>query len=119
MSDLSPKDIDQLFQQGSNAHHFEYNEFAWKELEQQLDKKDRRRALIYWLLGVLGMLLVVGIGYHLLPLKKSMPLEKQVILNDLTKPKNNVSSSAPIIDCLLYTSPSPRDQRGSRMPSSA
>ena len=24
-----------------------------------------------------------------------------------------------IINCLLYTSPSPRDQRGSRMPSSA
>ena len=24
-----------------------------------------------------------------------------------------------ITDCLLYTSPSPRDQRGSRMPSSA
>ena len=30
-----------------------------------------------------------------------------VILDELTK------------DCLLYTSPSPRDQRGSRMPSSA
>ena len=26
---------------------------------------------------------------------------------------------APLCDCLLYTSPSPRDQRGSRMPSSA
>ena len=26
---------------------------------------------------------------------------------------------AKVIDCLLYTSPSPRDQRGSRMPSSA
>ena len=25
----------------------------------------------------------------------------------------------PHMDCLLYTSPSPRDQRGSRMPSSA
>ena len=25
----------------------------------------------------------------------------------------------PVVDCLLYTSPSPRDQRGSRMPSSA
>ena len=24
-----------------------------------------------------------------------------------------------VMDCLLYTSPSPRDQRGSRMPSSA
>ena len=28
-------------------------------------------------------------------------------------------SSAPLNNCLLYTSPSPRDQRGSRMPSSA
>ena len=27
--------------------------------------------------------------------------------------------AGPLIDCLLYTSPSPRDQRGSRMPSSA
>ena len=27
--------------------------------------------------------------------------------------------SALLRDCLLYTSPSPRDQRGSRMPSSA
>ena len=27
--------------------------------------------------------------------------------------------SAEYADCLLYTSPSPRDQRGSRMPSSA
>ena len=26
---------------------------------------------------------------------------------------------APVSACLLYTSPSPRDQRGSRMPSSA
>ena len=26
---------------------------------------------------------------------------------------------AEVLDCLLYTSPSPRDQRGSRMPSSA
>ena len=29
------------------------------------------------------------------------------------------STSGQTIDCLLYTSPSPRDQRGSRMPSSA
>ena len=28
-------------------------------------------------------------------------------------------SKEPIRNCLLYTSPSPRDQRGSRMPSSA
>ena len=32
----------------------------------------------------------------------------------------NLEKSLPLFqDCLLYTSPSPRDQRGSRMPSSA
>ena len=30
-----------------------------------------------------------------------------------------IASSTMFVDCLLYTSPSPRDQRGSRMPSSA
>ena len=32
---------------------------------------------------------------------------------------NNQALSAHLTACLLYTSPSPRDQRGSRMPSSA
>ena len=33
--------------------------------------------------------------------------------------KNTDESNKHNYDCLLYTSPSPRDQRGSRMPSSA
>ena len=33
--------------------------------------------------------------------------------------KSNILNAAGLYDCLLYTSPSPRDQRGSRMPSSA
>ena len=33
--------------------------------------------------------------------------------------RHNAPSSIPVGSCLLYTSPSPRDQRGSRMPSSA
>ena len=37
---------------------------------------------------------------------------------ELPKQRNEVRESEPK-DCLLYTSPSPRDQRGSRMPSSA
>ena len=32
---------------------------------------------------------------------------------------NNPYVIVPVSSCLLYTSPSPRDQRGSRMPSSA
>ena len=40
-------------------------------------------------------------------------------LGDLAKiTEEGVSFQSPY-DCLLYTSPSPRDQRGSRMPSSA
>ena len=40
-----------------------------------------------------------------------------VVLVDAAEVQNR--STDPYINCLLYTSPSPRDQRGSRMPSSA
>ena len=33
--------------------------------------------------------------------------------------REEYSKEKPLKGCLLYTSPSPRDQRGSRMPSSA
>ena len=33
--------------------------------------------------------------------------------------QHNAFNTAKVIDCLLYTSPSPRDKRQSRMPSSA
>ena len=38
---------------------------------------------------------------------------------DAVRKKIEDSSLTKFKDCLLYTSPSPRDQRGSRMPSSA
>ena len=41
---------------------------------------------------------------------------QKILLNDDEPP---VLSDTPADICLLYTSPSPRDQRGSRMPSSA
>ena len=37
----------------------------------------------------------------------------------LSSRKGEITLRAKLSDCLLYTSPSPRDQRGSRMPSSA
>ena len=39
--------------------------------------------------------------------------------NALAASSNCIFSEDPFGGCLLYTSPSPRDQRGSRMPSSA
>ena len=38
---------------------------------------------------------------------------------ELTDPSEQLSGEISLYSCLLYTSPSPRDQRGSRMPSSA
>ena len=61
----------------------------------------------------------------------SARFKKLIVKGDFEKAlsvaRQQVESGAQIIDvnmddgliCLLYTSPSPRDQRGSRMPSSA
>ena len=46
-------------------------------------------------------------------------LERYVIHNALGQLEQAGDVNGKSIDCLLYTSPSPRDQRGSRMPSSA
>ena len=40
-------------------------------------------------------------------------------VTDESEPKNISDENKDSNNCLLYTSPSPRDQRGSRMPSSA
>ena len=54
---------------------------------------------------------------------EDMTDEAEVEGNDSTNEEsvNNGENraEAQVDDCLLYTSPSPRDQRGSRMPSSA
>ena len=42
-----------------------------------------------------------------------------VIVDDISIGVRWNGAGAEDVDCLLYTSPSPRDQRGSRMPSSA
>ena len=41
------------------------------------------------------------------------------MIDNLQDELYDLSAMLEFIDCLLYTSPSPRDQRGSRMPSSA
>ena len=61
------------------------------------------------LLGVIAVhLLIVVLVFHYVSLHQS---------NRMLKP--NFQLVEIVATCLLYTSPSPRDQRGSRMPSSA
>ena len=56
----------------------------------------------------------------------SFDVNNNIEYSDLSPVNNNMSFTGPVTaanggpnTCLLYTSPSPRDQRGSRMPSSA
>ena len=46
-------------------------------------------------------------------------VNKGDVLCEISTDKVDMDLESPYTGCLLYTSPSPRDQRGSRMPSSA
>ena len=54
-------------------------------------------------------------GYEFLNTPKAAPSEEKTE----EEPEKDVRKKRYTMTCLLYTSPSPRDQRGSRMPSSA
>ena len=47
------------------------------------------------------------------------PASSEYLIVDITLEDTKRFGGLPLSSCLLYTSPSPRDQRGSRMPSSA
>ena len=68
----------------------------------------------------IGVSILIGIGQHRLVMlgheASHFALFKNKKLNELA---SDWFCFYPIWVCLLYTSPSPRDQRGSRMPSSA
>ena len=78
------------------------------------------------LAGCLGAILV-GVGEFSLQFTPNGGIEDvkdYLYFNDVSASRLSFGHflavlSAPLYICLLYTSPSPRDQRGSRMPSSA
>lgn len=77
MANLSPKEIDKIFREGSEQYNFEYNEAAWEHMEGLLEEEDRRR-LLWWILGGLSVLLFLGAIYFLLPTKQHVLEETQV-----------------------------------------
>ena len=60
-----------------------------------------------WLLSAVGLLILLLVGFYL------FKLFRDIALGDAS------FGPAESTDCLLYTSPSPRDLSTSRMPSSA
>ena len=74
--------------------------------------------LLAYSMGIIGTLLVLLISlvvYVFLTLRE----EVRGVSSDLSELNKHRVKLVHIDDCLLYTSPSPRDMRRSRMPSSA
>ena len=109
MSEWSQKEIDNLFQEGSEQYPFEYNEEAWKDLERMLDKEERDRSLIWWFSGLLGILILLGSSYFFLSKEKHTELEQEQVL--LTEPEVSVASNSSILET---QSPTPSDKEDSQ-----
>ena len=61
-----------------------------------------------------------SISWHLMQILKPKIPTRRMVFHEITKKAiNKALDQTRDIDCLLYTSPSPRDEQSSRMPSSA
>lgn len=86
MAKMSPKDLDKIFQEGSEQYDFEYNEDAWAHMEGLLEKDDRRRFLWWWFAGIAALSLF-GLMYFILSSSDSE------LTNQLPKEKININKS--------------------------
>ena len=88
-------------------------------IERQLDSDETlvwlTKSKGVWInrLALSGLILALFIAYFL-----QVPIFVKVIFFFIII-YSVIAVFSPFFSCLLYTSPSPRDQRGSRMPSSA
>jgi hypothetical protein len=73
MSKIPKKDIDRIFRDGSDRYDFPFNQEAWKNMEDLLDREKRRRVLIWWTAGILLFLLLILLFFWLKPSHSSPP----------------------------------------------
>ena len=73
----------------------------------------------YFLL--ISVFLIFYFGFNLVSGERGLfsYIEKKELLSNLKKEELTLTNKIEDMDCLLYTSPSPRDTEVSRMPSSA
>ena len=95
----------------SNGHQWKYTEFTDNK-NYSFNKKEILSSLTSEEIDEAYKSISEWKGYSPTPLLSLNKLSKELNLNKIFYKDENKS-------CLLYTSPSPRDQRGSRMPSSA
>ncbi len=91
MSDWTPEDVDALFQEGSEGYEFEYNETAWGQMENLLERRDRRRRLVWWMVGATLSLLLLLSAYAIWSDTNS----RQNISTTETLESNSINKLAP------------------------
>ena len=62
MENLSEKDIDYIFQEGSKNHEFPFKNSAWENMEAMLDAQDKKRAKRRYALLAVLLISIVSIG---------------------------------------------------------
>ncbi|MEO1257323.1 MAG: porin family protein [Bacteroidota bacterium] len=60
MPELSPNEMDKLFQEGSEQYDFEYQPAAWEQMDALLDQQERRRRGWWWFWGGLSAVLLIA-----------------------------------------------------------
>ena len=61
MPDFNQNEMDALFREGAERHEFQYNPDSWALMEERLDRRDRRRRALYFILGLLLLLIPIGL----------------------------------------------------------
>jgi len=89
MSNWTPEEIDQLFQDGSKKYDFEYNEAAWNKMEVLLDDRDRRKKrFLWWFIGGLLSVLLIGGIYFFGPTHQEKQVSKKTTTITLKETKS-------------------------------
>ena len=106
MDNLSEHNFDDLFREGSEKVEFEYREDAWAALDERLEEKDRKRRLLWILLGLaLSTLLIGAIFYYSNKtqngISETIPLEENVTITGL---QNKISAETITAEVLSPTS---------------
>ena len=100
MDNLSEHNFDDLFREGSEKVEFEYREDAWAALDERLEEKERKRRLLWILLGLALSTLVIGSMFYYFNnsqngASESAPIQENVAITELQK---EVSTTTEIKD---------------------
>ena len=92
---------DQQLRDKLNEHQFNFDEQAWQQFEQMRDNDNREQPTIFWLYGLIGVLIVSLIGLvlynqsHFNKLETKIKQQELLIADQInqSQKQNNVSSS--------------------------